>query len=165
MEAKVASWRDEKCLEKISFRQRVDLSGDVQSSPGDRDCSAKAKQSVEVEGSDLGVVSLKVGEVEVVGQSLLGTREPHGLEKRLAPVLKLDDQLQLGSPLLLADPHDGQALHRGDRVPDCLPIGGVHLLLGRTKLKLEMFIWRVNLGHTKLELLPNTLSRDLAALR
>ena len=149
VETEVARRGDEESLEKISLRQRVDLSRDVQRSPGDGDRPAKAKQPIEVEGCDLGVVSLKVREVEVVGQRLLGAGEPHRLEKRLAPVLKLDDQLQLGSPLLLADPNDGQALHPSDRLPYGLLVGPIHLLL----------------GHPKLELLPHILSRDLAALR
>ena len=149
VKAEVARRGDEEGLEEISLRQRVDLSRDVQRSSGDGDRPAKAKQPIEVEGSNLGVVSLKIREVEVIGQRLLGAGEPHRLEKRLAPVLKLDDQLQLGAPLLLADPNDGQALHPRNRLPYGLPVGPIHLLL----------------GHPKLELLPRILSRDLAALR
>jgi len=149
VEAEVARWRDEESLEKISFGQRVDLSCDVQRSPGDGDGSAKAKQSVEMEGSDLSVMPLEVGEVEVVGQRLLGARKPHWLEKSLPSVLKLDYKLQLGSPLLLADPHNRETLHRCDRLRYRLLVGPVHLLL----------------GDTKLELLPHTLRRGLTALR
>ena len=46
-------------------------------------------------GGHLCVVSLVVGKVEVVGQSLLGPREPHRLQHSLASVIKGDDQLQL----------------------------------------------------------------------
>ena len=129
VKAEVARRGDEEGLEEISLRQRVDLSRDVQRSSGDGDRPAKAKQPIEVEGSNLGVVSLKIREVEVIGQRLLGAGEPHRLEKRLAPVLKLDDQLQLGAPLLLADPNDGQALHPRNRLPYGLPVGPIHLLV------------------------------------
>ena len=47
----------------------------------------------------------------------------------LSSILELDDQLQLGASLLLADADDGQGLHGGDRVPDRLSVRGVHLLL------------------------------------
>ena len=164
MEAEVARWRDEKGLEKISFRQRINLSCDVQRSPRDGNRSAKAKQSIEMERCDLGVVTLKVGEVEVVGQRLLAAREPHGLEKSLAPVLKLYNQLQLGSPLLLADPHDGQGLHGRDGLLYGLPTGGVHLLLGHKCLYTITNIGHKYLGHPKLELLPHILSGKLSAV-
>ena len=40
-----------------------------------------------MEGGDLGVVPLKVREVEVVGQRLLAPVEPHGLEQSLTATL------------------------------------------------------------------------------
>ena len=129
---------------------------------GHRDRSSETKQSIEMEGGNLGVVSLEVREVEVVGKRLLGSRKPHRLEKRLSrsitrcftiittrlpSVLKLDYQLQLGSTLLLADAYDRQGLHCRDRVPYRVSVGGVHLLL----------------GHPELELLPHALAVQLTA--
>jgi len=136
VEAEVACRGDEECLQEVALCQRVDLPRDVQGPPGHRDGATKAEQPVEVEGGDLGVVALEVREVKVVWQRLLAAREPHRLEQGLSSILELDDQLQLGASLLLADADDGQGLHGGDRVPDRLSVRGVHLLLPHPKLEL-----------------------------
>ena len=86
VEAEVACRGDEECLQEVALCQRVDLPRDVQGPPGHRDGATKAKQPVQVEGGDLGVVSLEVREVEVVGQRLLAAREPHRLEQGLRSI-------------------------------------------------------------------------------
>ena len=86
MEAEVACRGDEECLQEVALCQRVDLPRDVQRPPGHRDGATKAKQPVEVEGGDLGVVSLEVREVKVVWQRLLAAREPHRLEQGLRSI-------------------------------------------------------------------------------
>ena len=52
--------------------QLVDVPGDVDAPPRHGDGPPEAQQSVQVEGGHLGVVPLKVGEIKVVGEGLLG---------------------------------------------------------------------------------------------
>ena len=77
MKAKVSRRTDKKCFEEVCFRQLVDVGGDVDLATRDRNGSSKAEKSVQVEGRDLGVVTLEVGEVEVIGKSLLQRKVEH----------------------------------------------------------------------------------------
>ena len=113
VETEVARGRDEEGLQQVSLRQTVDISGtttlssggdtererdlprNVEDSAGDGDGSSESHNLIQMVGGHLCVVSLVVGEVEVVGQSLLGPREPHRLQHSLTSVIKGDDQLQL----------------------------------------------------------------------
>ena len=73
----------------------------VQDSACDWDGSPEAHDLIQVIGRHLRVVPLEVGEVEVVGKSLLGPGEPHWLQQGLAAVIKGDDELQLGPTFFL----------------------------------------------------------------
>ena len=71
VEAHVSRGGDEEGLEQVVLCQLVDVPGDVDAPPRHGDRPPEAQQPVEVEGGDLGVVPLKVREVEVVGEGLL----------------------------------------------------------------------------------------------
>ena len=116
VETEVTSWRYEECLQQVSLSQAVDISGTtttvtrreretvpgyVEDSARDWNGSPEAHDLVQVEGGHLRVVSLEVGEVEVVGQRLLGPGEPHGLQQGLTSVIEGDDQLELRPSFLL----------------------------------------------------------------
>jgi hypothetical protein len=97
-------------------------------STGDRHCSSESEQSIQVEGRNFGIVSLKVREVKVIWQGFLNfkqtnskytrqtdgaaltnlsPREPHRLEQGLTAILEIDDQFELGAPLLLCNGFNG----------------------------------------------------------
>ena len=71
MKAQISIWADEECFEKFWTGQFVDVVGDVEYPTSNRDRPPKAQESVQVEGRDFGIVSLKVREVKVVGQGSL----------------------------------------------------------------------------------------------
>jgi len=71
VETKVSSRTDEERLEEVRLCQLVDVPRDVDVTPGDGNGATKAEKPIEVEGGDLGVVTLEVGEVEVIGERLL----------------------------------------------------------------------------------------------
>lgn len=67
MEAEVLRRRNEERLEQVTGGQCVEVGGDVEETADDRGRPAETQQPVQVEGGDLGVVTLVVGEVEVIG--------------------------------------------------------------------------------------------------
>ena len=67
MKAEVAVRTDEEGLEKLWIGQVVYLCGDVEPPPGHWNCPPELQKSVQVEGGDLGVVTLKVREIKVIG--------------------------------------------------------------------------------------------------
>ena len=71
MEADVSRRADEERLEEVVLGQLVDVLRDVDPAPAHRHGAPEPEQAVQVEGRDLGVVTLKVAEVEVVRQRLL----------------------------------------------------------------------------------------------
>ena len=71
MEAKVSGRADKEGLEKVGLGQLVDVPRDVDVTPRDGNGATKAEKPIEVEGGDLGVVTLEVGEVKVVRERLL----------------------------------------------------------------------------------------------
>ena len=71
VEAKVSGRADEEGLEEVGLSQLVDVARDVDVTAGDRNGATEAEKPVEVEGGDLGVVTLEVGEVKVVREGLL----------------------------------------------------------------------------------------------
>ena len=136
METKISSWRNEEGFEKVAFSQGVDVLGNIDRSPRHRNGSSKAKDSVKVKSSHLGVMTFIVSEVEMVGQRFLAAWKPHGFEQSLTAVVKSDDQLQLSSTLLLLDTYDRKTSHL---IQNRLNVGGsliVHFPLGNAELKL-----------------------------
>ena len=136
METQIASRRDEESLEEISFRQSVNVSGNINCSTSHRNGSSKAKDSVKVKSSNLCVVTFIVSEVEMVGKSFLASWKPHGLEQCLTAVIKGYDQLQLGSSFLLLNTDNRKTSHL---IKNRLNVGGlliVHFPLGDAELEL-----------------------------
>ena len=93
VEAEVARGGNEEGFEEVALGQGINVLGDVQAPPGHGDRPPEAEDSVQLEGRHLGIVPLVVGEVEVVGESLLVPGEPHGLHQGLASVIEGDYQL------------------------------------------------------------------------
>ena len=81
METDVSGGADEEGLEEVLLRQLVDVARDVDVAAGDGDGATEAEQTIQVEGGNLSVVSLVVGEVEMVGKGLLQRK---GKEKRIS---------------------------------------------------------------------------------
>ena len=79
VEAKVSGRADEEGLEEVGLSQLVDVARDVDVTAGDGNGATEAEKPVEVEGGDLGVVTLEVGEVKVVRKGLLEIGSVSGL--------------------------------------------------------------------------------------
>ena len=75
--------------------------GDVENPASDGDSTSEAKDLIKVESGNLCIVALIVGEVEMVGKSLLTPRESHWLEESLASIFIFYYQFQLSPSLLL----------------------------------------------------------------
>merc|ERR1719233_2651005 len=101
MEAEVPSRGYEEGFEEISFSQGVDIPGDVEDPASDRDSTSESKNLIKVESGNLGIVTLIISKVEMVGKSLLTTRESHWLEESLSSIFIFYYQFQLCSSLLL----------------------------------------------------------------
>ena len=89
-----------------------------------------------MEGGHLSVVPLVVREVEMVGQSLLGPRESHGLQQGLASILKCNDQLELSASFLLFYTDYWKTFHLLQELSGHPRPLAVHLSLGDAELEL-----------------------------
>ena len=76
VKAQVLRWWDEESPQEIASGQGVQLGRHVDEASDHGRGSAEAQNSIQVEGGDLGVVPLIVGEVEVIGQRLLLAWKP-----------------------------------------------------------------------------------------
>lgn len=76
VEAEIAGRTDEERLEDVAVSHLVDLRGHVERPARHRHAAPEVQQTVQMEGRDLGVVSLVVREVEVVRQGLLLPGKP-----------------------------------------------------------------------------------------